>query len=735
MISNQSALQQIFAALGLSQTGEGATSGQKATGDAASFGSLLEALTGSAQGQADGKGARMNLGHAQGFTGSVSSGNEGGGAKSQDMTSQVPAIATFPDGEEAIWTANTGETGKTVTIPTLFPQAGDPDWQRAAKGKTTNGDVVDGQFLDGDKAGLSGTDMAQQAGLLAQSAGQALAHDVLGKGKGQTTQTGAGIVADGTKVGAGKAGQSGMPVQQGVSTLGKESSAAPLTTTHAKGSDGKGVPEAGGLLTGAAAQGQGALAKVSGENDQAQVAGQVREAVGQASVGKHEKIGETGQMRGQQVASASSGEPLSSQGSSKANAPATDQAAPVLLPQKSAQGAVQATHGQQQVVSGEQALASVATKNMQAADTQRAGTGDLSNVRPSTPSGDPARATQTTAGQDGVLTGVAGRAGSLVQAGLAGDTLQGTTDGARLDSLGTEQAEQAETPVAHARKVAAKAEVTTAQALAHGNASKGGAGRQLQGENPLIGEDARDVLQGSAGQDDLAASDLPEPRVSFAKYLGGGRSEFAALARGFQPQQAVPQPQATPAAGLTLPQMEQAIMDPAIGLDGLVDGLDGFDGTLQMQRLEAAGLPTDGARAAQPRVPLPGLAADITRQVQNGETRFTVRLDPADLGSVDVDMTIDETGRVTARLMVERPETLELLQRDAQTLERALNAAGLKSDQSGLEFSLKQNKGEQQGQSGDGQDDANGEQTGGTDSADGTATEHLVASSGLDIRV
>jgi len=56
-----------------------------------------------------------------------------------------------------------------------------------------------------------------------------------------------------------------------------------------------------------------------------------------------------------------------------------------------------------------------------------------------------------------------------------------------------------------------------------------------------------------------------------------------------------------------------------------------------------------------------------------------------------VKMHVDNTGAVNARLTVDRAETLDLFQRDRQSLERALAQAGLDTSKTNLEFSLRQN--------------------------------------------
>jgi len=88
-------------------------------------------------------------------------------------------------------------------------------------------------------------------------------------------------------------------------------------------------------------------------------------------------------------------------------------------------------------------------------------------------------------------------------------------------------------------------------------------------------------------------------------------------------------------------------------------------------------------------VPVSGLAVEIAAFVQSGKTRFEVRLDPADLGRIDVRIDVDRNGQVTSHLTVEKPETLSMLRQDAPQLQQALNDAGLKTNSSGLQFSLR----------------------------------------------
>jgi flagellar hook-length control protein FliK len=103
----------------------------------------------------------------------------------------------------------------------------------------------------------------------------------------------------------------------------------------------------------------------------------------------------------------------------------------------------------------------------------------------------------------------------------------------------------------------------------------------------------------------------------------------------------------------------------------------------------AALLPLTVTAAINAPVPLSGLALEIAASARSGKSRFEIRLDPADLGRIDVRIDVDRNGQVTSHLTVERPETLSMLRQDAPQLQRALDDAGFKTGNGGLRFSLR----------------------------------------------
>ena len=98
--------------------------------------------------------------------------------------------------------------------------------------------------------------------------------------------------------------------------------------------------------------------------------------------------------------------------------------------------------------------------------------------------------------------------------------------------------------------------------------------------------------------------------------------------------------------------------------------------------------PAAQLRAAGYTSPTQSVAIQIAAKVQNGAQQFEIRLNPPELGRVDVRLEFTKEGQVTTHLIVERPETLEMLSKDARQLERALSQAGVDIENDGLTFSL-----------------------------------------------
>lgn len=83
------------------------------------------------------------------------------------------------------------------------------------------------------------------------------------------------------------------------------------------------------------------------------------------------------------------------------------------------------------------------------------------------------------------------------------------------------------------------------------------------------------------------------------------------------------------------------------------------------------------------------VAVHVSKAVRDGVDGIRIQLRPESLGQLEVNLEVASDGRVTATVTADNQDTLDLLQRDARGLERALQEAGLKSDAGGLSFNLR----------------------------------------------
>ncbi|MEE8548790.1 MAG: flagellar hook-length control protein FliK, partial [Alphaproteobacteria bacterium] len=106
--------------------------------------------------------------------------------------------------------------------------------------------------------------------------------------------------------------------------------------------------------------------------------------------------------------------------------------------------------------------------------------------------------------------------------------------------------------------------------------------------------------------------------------------------------------------------------------------------TSPVQALSAATRPTP---VSQPVVDQ--LAVHIVKAAAQGMDKISIKLRPAALGHIEIQLELSHDGRITAVVTAEKSETLDLLQRDARGLERALQEAGLRTNSDSLNFNLR----------------------------------------------
>jgi len=166
------------------------------------------------------------------------------------------------------------------------------------------------------------------------------------------------------------------------------------------------------------------------------------------------------------------------------------------------------------------------------------------------------------------------------------------------------------------------------------------------------------------------------------------------------PPGAEPTDSATPFAPLTKPDAlpagtpivgQQADTAPAMPSAVTPVHAQAIPTAASAQPLATASTPAT-ATATVTVTPTPGqmghdMGVAIARHVRtDGGEAMTVRLDPRDLGRIEVRMHFDDDGVLRAVVSADNPASLDLLRRDSADLNRALGDAGVRADQQSLRF-------------------------------------------------
>lgn len=102
--------------------------------------------------------------------------------------------------------------------------------------------------------------------------------------------------------------------------------------------------------------------------------------------------------------------------------------------------------------------------------------------------------------------------------------------------------------------------------------------------------------------------------------------------------------------------------------------------------------PASAEHAAAQRVASAGaqVGHEIVKRFSGGNTRFEMRLDPPELGRIEVRLEVSRDNKVSAVIAADSPQALSDLVRHARDLEASLQSAGLDLAENGLSFDLNQ---------------------------------------------
>jgi len=93
-----------------------------------------------------------------------------------------------------------------------------------------------------------------------------------------------------------------------------------------------------------------------------------------------------------------------------------------------------------------------------------------------------------------------------------------------------------------------------------------------------------------------------------------------------------------------------------------------------------------------------GLALEMRKSIEDGREHMRVRLDPKELGQLDVRLSFDKDGALRAIITASTSASNDLLRQELPTLVRNLSDAGVRMDEGSLRFELQSGSGGGSGQ-------------------------------------
>ncbi|AJP72214.1 flagellar hook-length control protein FliK [Sphingomonas hengshuiensis] len=109
-------------------------------------------------------------------------------------------------------------------------------------------------------------------------------------------------------------------------------------------------------------------------------------------------------------------------------------------------------------------------------------------------------------------------------------------------------------------------------------------------------------------------------------------------------------------------------------------------------------LPAEVEIAARPGHLGQTMGVEIARRVEAGDDTLRVRMNPAELGRVDVTLAFDSAGSLKATVSADSARALDLLRQDLPDLARTLDQAGVRTDAQSFRFESRTGSDGQQGQ-------------------------------------
>lgn len=101
--------------------------------------------------------------------------------------------------------------------------------------------------------------------------------------------------------------------------------------------------------------------------------------------------------------------------------------------------------------------------------------------------------------------------------------------------------------------------------------------------------------------------------------------------------------------------------------------------------------PAEDALKGMSKEVIEQVKVNITKSAVKGVDKIDISLKPEDLGHIEIKMQLSKDGKLQAHIISSRMETMEILQKDMQSLQKAFAEAGFYLDENSLSFSFQDN--------------------------------------------
>ena len=206
----------------------------------------------------------------------------------------------------------------------------------------------------------------------------------------------------------------------------------------------------------------------------------------------------------------------------------------------------------------------------------------------------------------------------------------------------------------------------------------------------------QDMVANSLSLQETAESSVDSPKSLHTAQVS---PTAAAGSNTTSPNVSFPQGTAVPQAAVIQTMVENVSTAASQGNSAVVDGVVVATSTVgNGAARQAQGLPRTEMKSpleeslkGMSREVIDQVKVNITKSAVKGVDKIDISLKPEDLGHIEIKMQLSKDGKLHAHIIASRPETMEILQKDMQILQKAFADAGFQTDDNSLSFAYNDN--------------------------------------------